>query len=70
MFIKVRPKKISLRLGSCAKIAPRYYGPFEILSRIGQVTYQLALSPNLRVHNVFHIYVLKKYVHDATHVVN
>ena len=70
MFIKVRPKKSSLRLGSCAKIAPHYYGPFEILSRIGQVAYQLTLPPNLRVHNLFHIYVLKKYVHDATHVVN
>ena len=66
----MRPKKSSLRLGSCAKLAPRYCGPFEILSRIGQVAYQLALPPNLRVHNVFHISVLKKYVHDATHVAN
>ena len=57
-------------MGSWAKLAPRYCGPFEILSRIGQVAYQLALPLNLRVHNVFHIYVLKKYVHDATHVVN
>ena len=48
VFIKVRPKKSSLRLGSCAKLAPRYYGPFEILSRIGQVAYQLALPPNLK----------------------
>ena len=70
MFIKVRPKKISLRLGSCDKLAPRYCGTFEILSKIGQVAYQLTLPPNSRVHNVFHIYVLKKYVHDATHVVN
>ena len=70
MFIKVRPKKSSLSLGNCAKLAPRYCGPFGILSRIGQVAYQLTLPPNLRVHNVFHIFVLKKYVHDATHVVN
>ena len=70
MFIKVRPKKSSLKLGSCAKLAPRYRGPFEILSMIGHVAYQLALPLNLRVHNVFHISVLKKYVHDATHVVN
>ena len=70
VFIKVRPKKSSLKLGSCAKLAPQYCGPFEILSRIGQVAYQLALLPNLKVHNVFHIFVLKKYVHDATHVIN
>ena len=66
----MRRKKSSLRLGSCAKIVAQYCGPFEILSRIGQVAYQLALPPNLRVHNVFHISVLKKYVHDATHVIN
>ena len=70
VFIKVRAKKSSLRLGSCAKLEPRYGGPFEILSRIGQVAYQLALPPNLKVHNVFHISVLKKYVHDSTHVVD
>ena len=70
MFIKVRPKKSSPRLGSCAKLAPRYCGPFEILSRIGHVAYQLVLPTNLKVHNVFHISVLKKYVHDATQVVN
>ena len=51
-------------------MAPRYCGKFEILSRIGQVAYQLVLPPNIRVHNVFHISVLKKHVHDATHVVN
>ena len=66
----MRPKKSSLRLGSCAKLAPQYCGSFEILSRIRQVEYQLALPPNLRVHNVFHIFVLKKYIHDATHVIN
>ena len=66
----MRPKKSTLILGSCAKLAPQYCGPFEILSRIGRVEYQLGLSPNLKVNNVFHISMLKKYVHDATHVIN
>ena len=53
VFTKVRAKKSSLNLGSCAKLAPRYCGPFEIPSRMGQVAYQLDLPPNLEVHNVF-----------------
>ena len=70
VFIKVRPKKSSLKLGSCAKLAPRYCGPLEMLSKIGQLAYQLDLPPNIKVHNVFHISVLKRYVHDATYVIN
>ena len=66
----MRPKNSSLGLSSCAKLVPRYCEPFEVLSRIGQMAYQLALPPNLRVHNVFHISVLKRYAHDATHVIN
>ena len=34
------------------------------------MAYQLALPSNLKVHNVFHIYVLRKYIHDAIHVIN
>ena len=37
---------------------------------MGQVSYQLDLSPNLKVRNVFHISILKKYVHDATRDIN
>ena len=42
----------------------------EILSRVGPTAYQLALPPNIKIHNVFHISILKKYVHDATHVID
>ena len=70
VFIKVKPKKSSLKLWIFAKISPRYFGPFKILLGVGPMAYQLVLSPNLKVHNFFHISVLKKYVHDATHVIN
>jgi hypothetical protein len=51
-------------------MAPRFCGPFEILARIGPVAYQLALPANLRIHNVFHVSLLKKYVHDPTHMID
>ena len=30
----------------------------------------MSLPLNLKVHNVFHISILKRYVHDANHVIN
>ena len=38
-FVKVKPRQNSFKLGSCAKLAPRYCVPFEILSRVGLVSY-------------------------------
>ena len=34
------------------------------------MAYQLALPPNLIIRNIFHISILKNYVHDATHVID
>ena len=69
MYIKVNPKKITLILGKYNKLAPKYYGPFEILARVGSVAYQLSLPPNIKLHNMFHVSILKRYVHDASHVI-
>eukprot|EP00253_Pinus_taeda_P016147 PITA_16147 len=70
VYLCIKPKKISLRIGSCAKLAPWYYGPFNILDRIGPVAYQLALPPTMKVHDVFHISLLKKYIKDVDHVID
>ena len=58
VFVKVKPRKISFKLWRCAKLAPRYCEPFEILTRVGPVAYQLALPPNLRIHNVLYMMLL------------
>jgi hypothetical protein len=70
VFLKVKAKKSSLKLGSCPKLAARYCGPFEILERIGPVAYMLALPASMCIHNVFHVSLLKKYVSDANHVID
>jgi hypothetical protein len=68
VLLKVNPKKRSLKLGSCKNLATRLCGPFEILDRIGSVAYMLPLLASMNVHNVFHVSLLKTYVHDQNHV--
>jgi hypothetical protein len=51
-------------------LATRYCGAFEILEKIGSVAYMIALPTSMRVHNVFHVSLLKKYVLDPNHIID
>jgi len=47
------------------KLSPKFIGPYQILRRIGPVTYEIALPPPLaNLHSVFHVSQLRKYVAD------
>ena len=70
VYLRVKEKKSSLKLGSCAKLSHKYCGLLEVLERIGPVAYRLALPTSTRADNVFHVSLLKKYVHDPNHVIN
>ena len=71
VFWKVIPKRGVVRFGKREKLLPRFIGPFEILERIGTEVYRLDLSPSMiGVHEVFHVYMLRKYNPDPSHVVD
>lgn len=70
VFLKVKEKKISLTLGGFPKSVERYVGPFEILSTIGHVSYELTLPSMIKDHNVVHVSLLKKCVNDYNHVID
>jgi len=44
------------------KLAPKFYGPYRIVKQISPVAYRLALPPKAKIHDVFHVSVLKKWV--------
>ncbi|XP_056694933.1 uncharacterized protein [Spinacia oleracea] len=71
VFLKISPTKGVMRFGQTGKLSPRYIGPYEILERVSEVAYRLALPTDLeKVHNVFHVSMLRKYVPDPSHVIS
>ena len=69
VFLKVSPFRGVKRFGIKGKLSPRFIGPFEILERIGEVSYRLALPPQLsHVHDVFHVSLLRGYNYHPLHV--
>ncbi|KAK1677427.1 hypothetical protein QYE76_038275 [Lolium multiflorum] len=61
VYLKVSPLKGMQRFQLKGKLAPRYVGPFQVLSRRGEVSYQLELPEEMSaVHDVFHISLLRK----------
>ena len=70
MFLKVSPWRGIMRFGNKGKLSPRYIGPYEIIERIGPLAYRLALPSELsRIHNVFHVSMLRRYRSDPSHVI-
>ncbi|XP_073121631.1 uncharacterized protein [Henckelia pumila] len=68
-YVKVSPMKGVIRFGKNGKLNPRYVGPFEILDNVGTLAYRLTLPPDMsRIHNVFHVSQLRKYIPDPNHV--
>ena len=71
VFLKISLTKGVIRFGGRGKLSLRYIGPFEVLERVGEVAYRLALPPSLEgVHNVFHVSQLRRYIRDESHVLD
>ena len=53
-----------------AKLAPKWYSPFEVLKEISPIVYRLKLPPHWTLHNVFHALLLTPYREMLEHGIN
>ena len=71
VFLKVSPWKKVMRFGKNGKLSPRFISPYEVIKKVGPMAYRLALPPDLeKIHNVFHVSMLRRYRSDPSHVVS
>ena len=61
MHLVLQPyRESTLKKNGVGKLEPQYNGPFRIIKHVGEVAYELKLSAENKVHNIFHVSHLKK----------
>ena len=61
VFVRFQPyKQLSLKEQGKNKLAPKFYGPYQIIQNISNVAYEIKLPETSRIQNIFHVSNLKK----------
>jgi hypothetical protein len=67
VYLRLQPfRQSSMPRNKNGKLAYKYFGPFKILRKMGEVAYQLDLPKKAQIHSTFHVSLLKKWVGKGT----
>lgn len=62
VYLKLQPYQQVSGFRHSLKLSARFYGPYEILEKIGPVVYRLCLLDGAQIHNIFHVSLLRKHL--------
>ena len=61
MYLRLQPyRHSSVALYRNLKLSPRFFSPFQIIQRVGEVAYKLKLPETSKIHPMFHVSNLKQ----------
>ena len=61
VYLWLQPyRQSSLKKKGAEKLKPRFYGPYKVVRKVGEVAYELELPEESKIHNVLHVSNLKK----------
>ena len=70
VFLRVPDHSQTLKTGLVPKLSPQFWGPFKVLKKVIQLAYKLELPETSRVHPIFHVSHLRKWLYNEDNVVD
>lgn len=64
VMVKLNPRQFKSLCGVNQNLIRRYEGPFEIVAKVGKISFKLNMSHHLKIYPVFHASQLKQYHED------